>query len=69
MKSPYTKDIKTASRHTVAIPEDVMVLVDRWAEEERKDGRKIRSRNDAVNRIVRLATEKFSQTKKENGTK
>ena len=74
--SPYTKTKakQNPSRHTVAIPEDVMVLVDRWAVREESDGRPTRSRNDAVNRIVLNAVREFitisvNPNKKENGTK
>lgn len=68
--SPYAKKAKNEGRQTVAIPESLMSLVDLWSEQEVVEGREPpKSRNDAVNRIVRLATEKFNQTKKENGTK
>lgn len=70
--SPYVKNNRTKvnpARHTIAVPEDVMVLVDRWAEREDREGRPCKSRNDAANRIILNAVQEFNPSKKENGTK
>lgn len=72
--SPYVpkpKQKQNMARHTIAIPADVMLLVDRWAERENREGRPCQSRNDAANRIILDAVREFIQpnTKKENGSK
>ena len=64
--SPYVKKRKSEGRQTVAIPESLMRRVDAWAKNEIRNGRPVRSRNDAVNKIVVSVVENSNRKESED---